>query len=288
MRGVVSTAMLTALEQMGMRDVFDDVYGSSAGAVNGAYFIAGQSAYGTTVYYDELLTRRFIDFRRIYGKKPVMSLEFLFDEIVEDIKPLKWDRVFSSRIKLHIIAASLEDLKSVDLGHLDEKETLREALRASARVPLFAGVPVQVEGKTYLDASLFESIPYTTAIRDGSTHVLVLKTRPREVLRGKPSLLERTLIRRRLAKISSGLADAYMRRAEEYAKAVTGLRRYQDEPTEGPPYVFTIEPMGDTPVVRQFERSRERVVAGAKSGVRAVYSALEGHDPLVLEILHAF
>ena len=48
MRGVISCAALMALEELGMTDVFDEVYGASAGAVNAAYFLAGQAAYATT------------------------------------------------------------------------------------------------------------------------------------------------------------------------------------------------------------------------------------------------
>ena len=52
MRGIVSAGMVTALEHLALRDVFDAVYGASAGAMNGAYFVAGQAAYGTTIYYE--------------------------------------------------------------------------------------------------------------------------------------------------------------------------------------------------------------------------------------------
>eukprot|EP00959_Pyramimonas_sp_CCMP1952_P399425 8368859-Pyramimonas_sp.AAC.1 len=42
MRGVVSGGGLTALHDLGMRDLFDATYGSSAGAMNLTYFLAGQ------------------------------------------------------------------------------------------------------------------------------------------------------------------------------------------------------------------------------------------------------
>ena len=45
MRGVISCAALMALEDLRLTDVFDEVYGASAGAVNAAYFLARQSAW---------------------------------------------------------------------------------------------------------------------------------------------------------------------------------------------------------------------------------------------------
>src|SRR5262245_63389278 len=60
MRGVISCAALMALEDLGMTKVFDEVYGASAGALNAAYFLAGQAAYATTIYYQKINNTRFI------------------------------------------------------------------------------------------------------------------------------------------------------------------------------------------------------------------------------------
>jgi predicted acylesterase/phospholipase RssA len=49
MRGVVSAGMVAALEQLGLTHAFDAVYGSSAGAINGAYFLTGQANLGATI-----------------------------------------------------------------------------------------------------------------------------------------------------------------------------------------------------------------------------------------------
>ena len=62
MRGVISAGMVVALEQLGCSRCFDAVYGSSAGAINGAFFVAGQAGLGTTIYYENINHREFIDF----------------------------------------------------------------------------------------------------------------------------------------------------------------------------------------------------------------------------------
>ena len=61
MRGVVSAGMVSALEELGLTHAFDAVYGSSAGAINAAYFLAGQARLGTTIYYEDINNARFID-----------------------------------------------------------------------------------------------------------------------------------------------------------------------------------------------------------------------------------
>jgi hypothetical protein len=46
MRGCVSGGALQALADLGLRDVFDAVYGSSAGAINSTYFLTGAPGVG--------------------------------------------------------------------------------------------------------------------------------------------------------------------------------------------------------------------------------------------------
>jgi predicted acylesterase/phospholipase RssA len=47
MQGIISAAMLMQLSVLGLRNTFDAVYGASAGAISGAYFVAGQVRIGS-------------------------------------------------------------------------------------------------------------------------------------------------------------------------------------------------------------------------------------------------
>ena len=58
MRGVYSMGALAALEEMGFGECFDHVAGSSAGALNGAYFITGQASYGVETYIHYLSRKK--------------------------------------------------------------------------------------------------------------------------------------------------------------------------------------------------------------------------------------
>src|SRR5262252_37979 len=102
MRGVISCAALMALEELGMTDTFDEVYGASAGAVNAAYFLAGQAAYATTIYYQKINNTRII--RRFWHRK-IVNIDDLFDCIIKSERPLRVDKVMASRSQLFITIA---------------------------------------------------------------------------------------------------------------------------------------------------------------------------------------
>jgi hypothetical protein len=74
MRGVVSAGMVSALEDLGLVHAFDAVYGSSAGAINAAYFLAGQAGFGTAIYSEDINNHQFISMRRAIGGRPIVDL----------------------------------------------------------------------------------------------------------------------------------------------------------------------------------------------------------------------
>ncbi len=106
MRGVVSAGMLAGLEYLGFLPAFDVIYGTSAGAINGAYFVAGQAAYGASVYYEDLNNPQFASpLRWLAGERPV-SLEFLFEHVMISQKPLNWRRVLDCGARIRDTACS--------------------------------------------------------------------------------------------------------------------------------------------------------------------------------------
>src|SRR5438477_12775484 len=132
MRGVISCAALMGLEDLGMTPVFDEVYGASAGAVNAAYFLAGQAAYATTIYYQKINNTRFI--RRLWHRQ-IVDIDVLFDSIVAHEYPLHVARVLASRSQFFIAIADAHTGEAF-LGHAQASEVpLLTLLKASSAMP---------------------------------------------------------------------------------------------------------------------------------------------------------
>jgi len=86
--------------------------------------------------------------------------------------------VLASLVEFHPLATDAATGQSTDLRPLaGTPAELRLALRASAALPLLAGPPVEFDGRRFYDAGLSESVPYRTALAQGATHVLVLRSR---------------------------------------------------------------------------------------------------------------
>ena len=175
MRGAVTAGMCAALEAAGLVPAFDRIYGCSAGAVNGAFTAAGQASLVATVY-EESASRRYIDARRLVRGRPVVDLELVFDELLARKRPLSRAGLASGP-DFRALAVSPRRGRLRVLADLrDPDETLR-AVRASCSVPLLNGPPQRFRGEPLVDGGFLESVPYRSALREGATHVLVLRSR---------------------------------------------------------------------------------------------------------------
>ena len=280
MRGIVSAGMLCALERLELRDAFDADYGTSSGAINSAFFVAGQTHYGIPLYWQDINNRKFINYLRLFSKTPVLSLEFLLDHVMQREKVLDWRAVVASPLSLKPVAVCLDPLGTVLLEDYRSRGELFDALRASASIPLVTGPPAEIDERRYVDGGMIEPLSYQAALADGCTHVLVCPTLPAGLVRFRNPLLTDPLVTAALERLQPGLARAYRRRRRTYLNDYRRLTEATEHP-HGPPYIFAVRLRADDGQVHWFERRRKRLKAGARAGRAAAFRALVGrprHD----------
>lgn len=222
MRGVVSAGMVWALEDLGYTHTFDAVYGSSAGAINAAYFLAGQAGLGTTIYFEDINNRAFIDLSRPLRGRPIVNLSFLLDDVARRRKQLAIGRVIESATPLSVLATDVDSRRSVVFRGFGTADRLFAALRAGATMPVVAGGPFNHDGRRLFDASLSEPIPLATAESHGHTHVVVLLTRS-GAMNTRPSAFDRYFVGPRLHRISPELASRYLARSGPYSTVIDAI-----------------------------------------------------------------
>jgi len=293
MRGVLSAGMAAALKHLDYLNAFDCIYGSSAGAIIGAYLVSKQvPSFGCSIYYDDLCNSTFIDTKRLLwkplvGKRlripPVLHLDLLLDGVMLRSKRLDWNQFWNNHQNqaLKPVATCLLTGTSTVLDHFTSLSKLLDALRASARVPGIAGDPVRIEGMgIYGDAILSEPLPFRSAMKDGCTHILVLRTRPENCpILTKPGIFEKYIAKS--AFMEAGLVDMAEfigagKQLDIYAKELKFLeeqRKLAHDKQDGP-HVTYLAPPPHHKEVQSLEVRSERIFEAAKEGFATAYEAL--------------
>jgi predicted patatin/cPLA2 family phospholipase len=286
MRGVVSAGMTAALEQLGLRDAFDEVHGASAGAFNAAFFLAEQAAYLTALYLYGFGDPRFVSVLRALRGGPALDMDYVVCDVWARQRPLRHDAIRSSGIALHCTATDADRAEIVDLTDLHDAESIRCALRASGRLPWLAGPPVQFRGRRLLDATLAEAIPVSAALT-GATHLLVLQTRPHGIHHAPLSGVVARLTDRYLERVNPELVSLRRSRSERYDELSSWLGARAADPAARPA-VCVIRPPTQALLIGQLEHRPTALQTAASHGFRAAWMALEGEDPELLPTLRAY
>jgi predicted patatin/cPLA2 family phospholipase len=176
MRGVAGGAMVTALEKAGLRDSFDSVHGSSAGAAAGAYFVACQAEFGTRIYYEDLTGPEFISPRRALFGKPILDTSYLVENVMHKIKRIDYTKILERKLPLHIVMTDIDTAEIVEVSRFEDEAHYRQCLMASLSLPFVSGPNRVVGGARVLDGGLVAQVPIASAVRAGATHLLVIQT----------------------------------------------------------------------------------------------------------------
>jgi len=228
MRGIFGAGVCSALQELGYNEGFDELYGASAGALNGAYFLSGQAPYGTTIYYQNINNKHFINFFRF---KKIVNIDFLMDIIIR-VKPLNTNRLLSSSTVFNIILTEVLSGKAVIFRKGEFKNTdLLKILKATAAMPFAYDVPVNIQGIDYLDGGVSCPIPITEAIDNECTDILVVLTRPKSYKPIRPKgIFHRYFIEPRTQKHSKNFYEVYINRDKIHAeklRIVMGNKKYK-------------------------------------------------------------
>jgi predicted patatin/cPLA2 family phospholipase len=272
MRGVVTGAMLGALEALGLKDVFDVVYGSSAGAANAAYFVSGQLFPAATIYFKHVNNRKFIDPLRILRHQPIADFDYVFDYVMGTVVEIDWQAVVTSPIPLRVLATDVALAKTVVLDNFQSKEELLRAMHASARMPWLSRSPLLFRHRLYWDAGLLDPFCIKTALAEGSTHVLILCGQPGGLIRKEPKVLKGR-VAANLAHYNREVAWLYLANFDPSESGAAKALRSENDPTTAP-YLMHVAPLAGVPRVHDLEVRTAYLLAGARAGIRSMVATL--------------
>lgn len=265
MRGAVGAGMALVLEAAGLMQSFDRVYGCSSGALTGCFAAAGQASVWATSFED-CAVRDFIDPSRAFRGGPLLDLDFLFGEVIGRRRPLS-DAGRSAGPELRAVAVSATDAELRVLGGFESAADQLAAVRASCSIPVVTGAPPVYRGEPMVDGGLIEAIPYRTALREGATHVLVLRTRDASY-RGRR---HDRFAERVLARAHPELAPLLHTCGPRYNRDAAALQ----DPS-GSPVVRQVAVPHGSRLVSRFSTDRARIADNVRLGARTMAASLYG------------
>ena len=167
MRGTVSAGMALALHELGVVSAFDAVYGSSAGALTGAWLLSSEPE-RLRGWADPDYAKTLIRWSSLLRGRPVVDVRTLVEEVYQTEFPMDFASILASPIEYHPLGTDAETGESTDLRPLISSPVeLRLALRASASLPFLAGPPVELGGRRFYDAGRRRVDPVPHAARPG-------------------------------------------------------------------------------------------------------------------------
>ncbi|GAA3663698.1 patatin family protein [Nocardioides ginsengisoli] len=274
-RAAYSAGMTLALDEAGLTDAFDDVYGTSGGALNGAWLLSGEAQQWLRSWaWPEVAAAKVTDPRRMFRGGPIVDLRRLVHHVYESITPMDFDAIVANPIGFHPIATDAVTGESADLApYVTDRLGAQTALRASSCIPLLAGRPVRVGDRTYVDGGLSEGVPFRTALAQGATHVLVLRTRRADQRAVPPSRLERLLLAPYFLRHGRAAGAAHIGRHRTYAD--DDLRLAAGTSADVPTLMEVRPPLG-SPDVSRLSADLSVIDAAIEQGRAVMHAFLDG------------
>jgi predicted patatin/cPLA2 family phospholipase len=271
MRGTLTAGMAYALHELGLLSAFDAVYGTSAGAITAAWLLSSNPD-GLRGWARPDYARTLIRWWAPLRGRPVVDVRTLVEVVYQGEFPMDFASVLTSTVEWHPLGTDALTGAATDLRSLvSDPAEVRLALRASAGLPLLAGRAVVLRGRRFFDGGLAEPVPFRTPMADGATHLVVLRSRPLQVLPPGPAVsprparearfLTRTFLRRE----SLDLRNVYLGRTARSLADVVSVAAMESAGTA----LSFYPPVGGPPVTR-FTTDGALLAAAFEAGRQAV------------------
>lgn len=189
MRGLYTAGVLEFFLEKGME--FGYIIGVSAGACNAASYISKQKGRNKIVNTKFINDVRFVSFRNLILKGSLFGMDFIFDEIPNQLIPFDYETFYKSPVDFKVTATDCNTGRPVYFNKTNFDQQLT-VLRASSSLPLVSPM-VRYAGYSLLDGGIADPLPINRAIDDGCKKVIVVLTRNNGYKKEPVNFLEQLL-----------------------------------------------------------------------------------------------
>ena len=223
LRPIFSAGVMDALLDNNI--TFPYCIGVSAGITNGVSYISKQKGRNLEVVTKYRNDNRYLSYRNFLRCKSIFGLDFVFDEIPNNLIPFDMDtyRKYPGKVLVGVTNAHTGKTEYLNGKDLDDKATM---LRATCAIPLLFPV-IKINGKEYYDGGLCDPIPIKKAIADGNTKHLIVLTQPK--VYKKELSKKNILVAKLLNKKYPNLKTPLLNRHNHYNETVKFCEQLENE-----------------------------------------------------------
>ncbi len=270
MRGIFLVGVLQAFAERGYFP-WKLVIGSSAGALTGAAYMAGQIYLARDAFFTRLLSNKFIHYSNIFKQdKHIIDLDWMIDTIINSREKLDIKKLRQSCPLLITATAVHEDLPPKTIFLDSKTDDPLTALKATAALPYLYRGFVRYKDQLFLDGGLLAPVPYQKALSLGyrEEDILVILTRPKGYRKKKESFWTRTLYEHYYKDPKyTPLVESLLSRHKSYNKILNELEnKYKGIDIIYPPEEFE---------VKRLTRDEKKILAGFEQGISAAVTYLK-------------
>ena len=255
-RGVFTSGVLDYLMEEDL--YFSHVIGVSAGSCNGVDYVSRQIGRTKKCMIPEKKEYSYYSgVRNVIKGKSILDMDMVFDTFPKKIYPFDFETYFQSDMVCEIVTTNCETGKAEYMTEQSDPDRLMKLCRASSSMPLLSPI-VNVDGVSYLDGGLADSVPIRRALKLGNEKIVLVLTR-NPGYRKKPISKGTAKLYRRAYKKYPNLVHAAVYRNHVYNKTMELVERLEEEEK-----IFVIRPL--VPTVSRLERDETALTAFYQHG----------------------
>lgn len=185
MRGVYAAGVLDFFMEKDL--YFNDCYAVSAGSCHAASYYSKQIGRSLKVTLDYINDKRYCSINSLIKTGDMFGVDMLYNIIPNELLLYDYDTFNKFEGNFYSVVTNCKTGKAEYIKIKDMKEDII-AVRASSSLPLLSRI-VEINGESYLDGGISDSIPIKKSIEDGNKKNIVILTRDKAYRKSKSSFL---------------------------------------------------------------------------------------------------
>lgn len=206
---------------------FDHCYGVSAGSANLTSFLAHQHGRNHTFYTQYAFRKEYASVNSFIHNHNFANLDYVYGTLSnhDGENPLDYEAFAANPAQFTVVACDARDGSTKYFTKDDMHYDDYDVLKASSAVPV-ACQPYVIDGVPYFDGGIADPVPVQKAIDDGCDRIVLVLTRPKDVIREQhKDVAPARILRRSRPEAAERLLERYA----TYNTEVAAAKQYEAE-----------------------------------------------------------